>query len=376
MKILTIVGARPQFIKSAVISKLLAKNKNIKEIIIHTGQHYDNNMSEIFFTELGISEPDYNLNVGSGSHAEQTAKMLTGIAEVINKIKPDYILIYGDTNSTIAAALSAIKMDIPIVHVEAGLRSFNKNMPEEINRILTDHMSTILFTPSKTGVENLFNEGFKNIFNNGKPANKIINQIGKFGNIDKNSPIVFNVGDIMFDAVLNSIRIAEKKSKILETLNVESGHFSLLTIHRAENTDSSKKFKELINFVNEISNHKKVIFPIHPRTKKLYLNSGGPRFADNIKIIEPLGYFDILLLLKNSQLLMTDSGGMQKEAYWLGTPCITLRDQTEWVETIENKRNILYRDFQNFDYFRKDYDKYVYGNGQTGKLIIKILNML
>jgi UDP-GlcNAc3NAcA epimerase len=307
MKILTIVGARPQFIKLAPFSKVLREN-GINEIIVHTGQHYDENMNDLFFKELEIPEPDYNLGIGSGNHGEQTGRMLIEIEKVILKENPDLVIVYGDTNSTLAGALAASKLHIKLAHVEAGLRSFNKRMPEEINRVLTDHVSDILFCPTQTAVENLKNEG-----------------------ITKG---VYLVGDVMFDALLHFSKISDMKSNILERLNIKPKEYYLATIHRAENTDNYERLKNILIAFSKMD--EKVVFPIHPRTRKMisYYGLGDLLENDNVKVIDPVGYLDMLKLEKNAKAILTDSGGVQKEAFWLKVPCITLRDETEWVETV------------------------------------------
>lgn len=310
MKIITIIGARPQFIKAGCFSRV-CKNK-LEEIIVHTGQHYDKNMSEIFFEELEIPKPKYNLEVGSGNHGKQTGTMMIELEKIIEKEKPNAILVYGDTNSTLAGALVGSKLLIPVYHIEAGLRSFNKNMPEEQNRILTDHLSKVLFCPTETAIKNLKNEG-----------------------ILKN---VYNTGDIMYDAVLYNSILAEKKSEILNTLDLQPKEYILSTIHRAENTNSIERLTQIISGLNECEED--VILPLHPRTVE-YLKKYNLKLNKNIKVINPVGYLDMLLLEKNAKKIVTDSGGVQKEAYFLNVPCITMRDETEWVETVEYGWNIL-----------------------------------
>jgi UDP-N-acetylglucosamine 2-epimerase len=307
MKILTVVGARPQFIKLAPLSKILREN-GINEIIVHTGQHYDENMNDLFFKELEIPEPDYNLGIGSGNHGEQTGRMLIEIEKIMLKEKPDLVIVYGDTNSTLAGALAASKLHIKLAHVEAGLRSFNKRMPEEINRVLTDHVSDILFCPTQTAVENLKNEGITNG--------------------------VYLVGDVMFDALLHFSKISDMKSNILERLNIKPKEYCLATIHRAENTDNYERLKNILTAFSKLDEI--VVFPIHPRTRKMinYYGLDGLLDNDNVKVIDPVGYLDMLKLEKNAKAILTDSGGVQKEAFWLKVPCITLRDETEWIETI------------------------------------------
>jgi UDP-GlcNAc3NAcA epimerase len=310
MKIITIVGARPQFIKAAPLSKVLRKDNT--EVIIHTGQHYDENMSKIFFEEMNIPKPDYNLNVGSGNHGYQTGNMLIAIEEIIVKEKPDIVLVYGDTNSTLAGALAASKLLIPVAHVEAGLRSFNMNMPEEQNRILTDHISNFLFAPTETAVDNLKNEGIK-----------------------KN---VYNVGDVMYDAILHFSELAKNKSFILNRIGSKKDSYVLATIHRAENTNDIKRLGNIINALN--ISEENIILPLHPRTRK-YIENYNLKLSNNITIIEPVGYLDMVVLEMYSKKIVTDSGGVQKEAFFLSKPCITLRDETEWIETVENGWNIL-----------------------------------
>jgi len=312
MKIITVLGARPQFIKAAPVSRELRKVHT--ELIIHTGQHYDANMSDIFFEELEIPKPDFHLGVGSGNHGKQTGEMLTKIEEILVDEKPDYLLVYGDTNSTLAGALAASKLHIPVIHIEAGLRSFNKKMPEEINRIMTDHVSNLLFCPTKTAVQNLENE---HILEN-----------------------VFNVGDVMYDAVDYNLKLAEDKSEILENEKLTSKEYYLITVHRAENTDDHAKMKDVIEAFTRIKGDK--VWPIHPRTRKVIEDQGFDLTeVPGLHVIDPVGYLDMLTLEKNARKIITDSGGVQKEAYFMQIPCITMREQTEWVETLEGNANIL-----------------------------------
>lgn len=312
MKIVSIVGARPQFIKLAPLSREL-RNSGFNEVIVHTGQHYDENMSDLFFEELEIPKPNYNLGIGSGSHGEQTGKMLIALEEVILKENPDLIIVYGDTNSTLAGALCASKLHIKLAHVEAGLRSFNKRMPEEINRIVADHLSNILFVPTQTALENLKREG-------------IIEG-------------VYLVGDLMFDALMHFSKISETKSKILEILNLTPKSYYLATIHRAENTDNYDRLKSILESLGELDNL--VIFPIHPRTKNRIRDYNLEYLLEKLLVIDPVGYLDMIQLERHAKIILTDSGGVQKEAFWLRVPCITLRDETEWTETIKYNWNRL-----------------------------------
>lgn len=318
MKILTIIGARPQFIKAAVISRALPTSANqINEIIVHTGQHYDGNMSEIFFNELDIPKPNYTLRIGSGSHAYQTSEILKGVEKILIEEKPNLAIVYGDTNSTLAGSLAAAKVNIPIAHVEAGLRSFNKTMPEEINRIVTDHLSSILFAPTETAIKNLHKEGIA-------------------------SNAIHMVGDVMYDAALYYAGKAEMQSSILKNLRLCAKQYVLATIHRASNTDDVLKLKAIVAGLISLSKYVKVVFPLHPRTKNsLEKNHLLEEANKNLLIIPPVGYLDMILLEKNAQTIVTDSGGVQKESYFYRVPCITLREETEWVELVETGWNRL-----------------------------------
>jgi UDP-N-acetylglucosamine 2-epimerase len=314
MKIISVVGARPQFIKLSALSKELRKKH--QEIILHTGQHYDDELSKIFFSELSIPEPDYNLGIGSAEHGEQTGRMLKGIEEVLLLERPDLVIVYGDTNSTLAGALAAVKQRIPVAHVEAGLRSFKKTMTEEINRVLTDHISSLLFCPTKTSVQNLRKEG-----------------------ITKG---VHLVGDVMYDSLREHIKRAEKVSGIMKKQNLSKKDFYLVTIHRAENADIKENLKKTVQILAELD--KKTVFPIHPRTKKSLSEFnllGKLESKGHLLLIDPVSYLDMLVLEKNARCVLTDSGGVQKEAFFLRTLCLTLREETEWVETLKNNWNNL-----------------------------------
>lgn len=311
MKIVTIVGARPQFIKVAPVSRELRKAHH--EVLVHTGQHYDDAMSAVFFRELDIPEPDYNLGVGSGTHGEQTGEMLKRIEPVLLAERPDWVLVYGDTNSTLAGALAAAKLHIPVAHVEAGLRSFNRNMPEEINRILTDHISDLLLCPTWTAVENLRREGI--------------------------TEGVHLVGDVMHEALLWAAERARTKSTILERLGLSEREYLLATVHRAENTDDPARLQAILDAFMALDEI--VVFPVHPRTQARLNALGFSVNISRLKLIPPVGYLDMVRLEQAACAILTDSGGIQKEAYWLGVPCITLRDETEWVETLEGGANVL-----------------------------------
>ena len=354
MKIITVIGARPQFIKAAALSREFSKHKEIKELIVHTGQHFDANMSEVFFEEMEIPKPTYNLAINSLSHGAMTGRMMEGIEEVLLKEKPDLLLVYGDTNSTIAGALAAKKLHIKVAHVEAGLRSFNMDMPEEVNRILTDRISDYLFCPTDSAVKNLKNEGYDNI------DTKII-----------------RTGDVMQDAAMFYAQKSEQKSSVISEIGLEK--FALATLHRAENTDSKERLTELVNGLNKIHHTIcPVVLPLHPRTKAK-LSAHGLQL--DVKLIDPVGYFDMIELLKNCSLVMTDSGGLQKEAFFFKKNCVTLRDQTEWVELIENKVNVLVgasseklvAESKNMLDADSNFDIDLYGNGKASGNIVKSL---
>ena len=311
MKILTVVGARPQFIKSAAISRAISKQSKISEVVIHTGQHFDHSMSDVFFEEMDIPAPKYNLSINNMSHGAMTGRMIEKIEEVIQYEKPDFLLVYGDTNSTLAGALAAVKMNVKIAHVEAGLRSFNMKMPEEVNRVLTDRISSILFCPSQHSIDNLKNEGF-----------------------DRYNVDILNVGDVMYDAAMHYAKISKEKSK----LELPLKNFALVTVHRAENTDNPERLASIISGLNDLSKEIEIVLPLHPRTKKIIEDL---KLEIRFTLIPPVGYFEMIELLKKCKIVLTDSGGLQKEAYFFNKYCITMRDETEWVELIHAGVNRL-----------------------------------
>ena len=315
MKVVTIVGARPQFIKAAVVSRILRKTRGLREVLIHTGQHYDRNMSGQFFDELDIPKPDYNLGVGSGQHGLQTGRMLGLIETVLFKEKPDWMLVYGDTNSTLAGALAAAKLHLPVAHVEAGLRSFNRQMPEEINRVLTDHLSTILFAPTKTAVANLAQEGIV--------GNKVA-----------------LVGDVMCDAAIFYAAKAAKISTVLQRFQLKPTDYVLATIHRAENTDNLTRLKVILRGLELVARKIPVVLPLHPRTQTV-IRASVLAIPAGVQIVEPVGYLDMIELERNAAVIATDSGGVQKEAYFHRVPCVTLRNETEWTELVATQWNRL-----------------------------------
>jgi len=336
IKIITVVGARPQIIKAAALSRAIRSgfSSKIEEKILHTGQHYDVDMSDLFFEEMDIPKPHFNLNVGSGGHGEQTAKMIAGIEQVLLNEHVDAVVLFGDTNSTLAGAIAASKLHIPIVHIEAGLRSFNMAMPEEINRIVCDQLSTLLFAPTQAAIDNLRQEGFLNsntTFANGKHR------------------MVFNSGDIMYDNSLYFATIADQKTDILKRLGLEGKEFVLATIHRDINTDHPERLSAIFDAFLEISekNRIKIVLPIHPRTKKLLPENLKASIYDRIKqsewteLIPPASFFEMIVLEKNAKLIITDSGGVQKEAYFFQKPCIILRSETEWVEIVAQQAGML-----------------------------------
>ncbi|RAJ10523.1 UDP-GlcNAc3NAcA epimerase [Chitinophaga skermanii] len=356
MKILTVIGARPQFVKAAAVSRKIKEQSTLSEIIVHTGQHYDENMSEVFFREMDIPKPNFNLQINNSSHGAMTGKMIEGLEEIMLREKPDTILIYGDTNSTLAGAIAASKIHIPIAHVEAGLRSFNMRMPEEVNRILADRLSSYLFCPTQQAISNLKNEGYDNI----------------------PSKIIFS-GDVMFDAALYYTDKSKETSKILSRLNIAAGEFILTTIHRAENTDSIENLQSIFKALRILAKDSTIVLPLHPRTSKFIQNHQID--TSNIIIIEPVGYFDMLQLIQNAHLVITDSGGLQKEAYFFQKPCITTREQTEWVELVDNGYNILtgadadkiIAGYNTMKGKSISLDKNLYGQGNAAEGIAKFL---
>lgn len=359
LKFVHVVGARPQFVKYHGLDLVLSKLPGVETQLIHTGQHYDYLMSKVFFDQLGLKQPDHHLGIGSGLPGQQTATALERIEAVLNADRPAAVIAYGDTNSTLAGAMAASKLHIPVAHVEAGLRSGNKQMPEEINRILTDHVSTLLFCPSETAAANLAREGFPPTLQQQRPT------------ID--SPRVVISGDIMYDVLLNSMKLAETDSTVMNRLNVSPGEYDVLTLHRAESTDQARDMDRLIDFVNRATvDAPTVIFPIHPRTRKAY-QQATHRFSDRVQIVDPLSYFDFMVLLKNASRLFTDSGGLQKEAYWLRVPCITLRHETEWLETVASGWNTLYADYSETNRPSRTTETAAYGDGNAGERIAREL---
>lgn len=352
MKIISIIGARPQFLKEAALSKALKKHH--QEIIVNTGQHYDYQMSKVFFGELHIAKPDYDLGVGSSTHGKQTALMIEKLEPILTKEKPDLVIVAGDTNTTLAGAICASKLGIPLAHIEAGMRSFDRSMPEEINRVITDHVSNLHFCSTKTAVLNLRNEG-----------------------ITKG---VHHVGDVMIDALKENISIAERRSTILRKLNLTPKQYLLATIHRAGNTDSKENLKRIISAF--LQSKELIVFPIHPRTEKYLRLHGLEKSIKNTNIIltGPLGYMDMIVLEKNAKKILTDSGGIQKEAYFFKVPCITLRDSTEWVETVEDGWNMLtgantqaiLKAIRSFNPRGRQTENYK--NGKASENIVRVIN--
>ena len=339
LNLVTVIGARPQFVKAAAISRAVARHDGIGEVMLHTGQHFDANMSDIFFEELGIPAPDHRLGIGGGRHGEMTGRMLGAIEAVLIEEKPDWVLVYGDTNSTLAGALAAAKLHIPVAHVEAGLRSFNRRMPEEINRVLTDHVSARLYCPTAAAVKNLADEGVRDG--------------------------VFHVGDVMYDAVLDARERARESSDILRRLGLKAGGYSLATVHRAENTDDAASLHAVIAHLERVAAERAVVLPLHPRTAQAARQHGVSLAA--LTVIDPVGYLDMSCLLDGCVDVHTDSGGVQKEAYFHGKPCVTLRGETEWVETVEAGWNRLWT-VPGYKTPRRPISDY--GKGDAAELII------
>ncbi|MCX7953887.1 MAG: UDP-N-acetylglucosamine 2-epimerase (non-hydrolyzing) [Bacteroidales bacterium] len=371
MRLLNIVGARPQIIKAAAISRVIRTkySDKIEEIIIHTGQHYDYIMSDIFFEQMEIPQPAENLGIGDMSHGKMTAEMIKKLEERILYYNPNMIVVYGDTNSTLATAIAAIKYYFPIAHVEAGLRSYNKKMPEEINRIVCDHCSALLFVPTKTAIKNLINEGFKL---KSKPP------------YSPDNPGIFMVGDVMYDNFIYYSAKATKISNFLQKNNLQPNKFVLVTIHRNINTDNIKRIEEILSKLHILSEHLKlrIIFPIHPRTKKIIEYNNLFKYLKNIDVIEPLSFFDMLCAENNAALIITDSGGVQKEAYFAKKPCVVMRSETEWVEIVKSGAAML--EINEKDKFIESVLRFmsnsprnfpeIFGKGNAAELICKIIN--
>lgn len=338
---MTVVGARPQFVKAAAVSRALSRRSGVREVLVHTGQHFDPEMSDIFFEELALPRAAHHLGISGGKHGDMTGRMLAGLEALMIDVKPGWVLVYGDTNSTLAAALAAAKLHVPVAHVEAGLRSFNRRMPEEINRILTDHVSSLLFCPTGAAVSNLAAEGV--------------------------SKGVHHTGDVMYDVMLHSLQRARASSRILECLDLRDGCYAVATVHRAENTDDESRLRRIFEFLREESEKRTVVLPLHPRTKQAI--EKGALSTGTLTIVPPLGYIDMVRLVAGASDVYTDSGGLQKEAYFLRKPCVTLREETEWVETVAAGWNRLWH--------VSDYAPRIeiedYGDGDAGSVICAYL---
>jgi UDP-GlcNAc3NAcA epimerase len=353
-KILTIVGARPQFVKASALSRALLA-EGIPEVLVHTGQHFDENMANIFFREMEIPEPQYNLGINSLSHGAMTGRMLEEIEKVITKEKPEVVVVYGDTNSTLAGALAAVKLHIPVAHVEAGLRSFNMKMPEEINRVLTDRISKFLFCPTSTAVDNLKSEGFDHL-----PAE------------------IVQCGDVMYDVAMHYSRISAEKSTVINRMDLRNQPFVLVTLHRQENTDDLSRLQEILEALNHLSGTYRIVLPLHPRTRKIIAGKG---LSLAFEPVDPVGYFDMIELLKGCSFVITDSGGLQKEAFFFGKHCLVTRDETEWTELVEAGYNFLTgadRDriletSRNLFTSPVSFDSRPYGQGDAARQIARIL---
>jgi UDP-GlcNAc3NAcA epimerase len=362
INIMTIIGARPQFIKASALSRELSKNSFIKEIIVHTGQHYDSNMSNIFFDELGLPSIDYNLGISNLSHGAMTGRMVEKIEDLVKKVQPDWVLLYGDTNSTLAGALAASKLHIPIIHVEAGLRSFNMMMPEEINRIITDRLSTLLICPTMSSINNLKFEGFP------------------FNSYAGKRQIISNAGDIMYDVVLHYRKMLHRKFS-LSDFGLPSSKYILCTLHRQENTDDKNRLLNIISALKKISKVYKVVLPLHPRTKNKIIELGNNKLLEDLLVLEPLSYLQMQYLQMNAKVICTDSGGVQKEAFFHKVQCVTLREETEWTETVESGWNcIVGSDFEKIvsavtsvESKKKTTNTSLFGNGKTASKIVKLI---
>lgn len=342
MKLVSVVGARPQFVKAFPFSKAARDAGDLHEVMIHTGQHFDANMSDVFFRELGIAPPAYHFDIHGGHHGAMTARMLTAIEEVLAKEQPDALLVYGDTNSTLAGALAAAKLHIPVVHVEAGLRSYNRAMPEEINRVMADHLSAVLLCPTNAAVDNLIKEGIHDG--------------------------VHNVGDVMFDATVMAATLAKEHATVLKDMNLKPKTYGVATVHRAENTDSPQNLSRVVRYLTEQAREQPIVLPLHPRTRAA-AEAAGVEFGKNVRLTDPLGYLDMSQLVSGANIVFTDSGGLQKEAYFHRVPCVTLRSETEWVETVDHGWNRLWttQDYKP----RRDITEY--GDGHSAEKIVQIL---
>ncbi len=356
MKVFTVVGARPQFVKAAVVSRVLRENFAADEFLLHTGQHFDDNMSKVFFEDMGIPEPDANLRVSGGRHGEMTGEMLSRIETQLISVQPDWVLVYGDTNSTLAGALAASKLNLPCAHVEAGLRSDNRNMPEEINRILTDHACDLLFAPTEEALIRLAREGIE-------------------------GEHVVRTGDVMLDAAKFFSPVASEKSSILGTLGLTDSTFAVCTLHRAENVDFRDRLESILKGLRDITQDLPIVLPLHPRTKRRVEDFDLSNLLQPLQVLEPLGFLDMLVLQKESSLILTDSGGVQKEAFFQKTPCVTLRSETEWVELLPGGHNRLARPevdsisekAKEALAFSPDWDVPLYGDGRSAETIVRAL---
>jgi UDP-GlcNAc3NAcA epimerase len=378
MKLLSVVGARPQFIKLSPLCRAIkaynntAGEKAVDSVLVHTGQHYDEELSQIFFDEMQIPSPQYNLAAGSARHGEQTGVMLERLEKVLLAEMPNIVIVFGDTNSTLAGALAAAKLQIPVAHIEAGLRSHNRAMPEEINRLVSDHISTLLFCPTERAVSNLEREGFVNILRENAPTEKRERLIR---GTSPNNPLVIKTGDLMYDAFLFNIQRAEKSSTILNDLSLAPRTYGLLTLHRAENTDNRGKLNRILSFLESDGIDTPLIFPAHPRTQRS-LREYGVELPGFIRIVPPVSYFDMIVLEKHASAIYTDSGGVQKEAFFLEVPCVTLREETEWTETVESGWNRLMKNSRvrastnaNLRIVQRD----IFGDGRAAERDVQIL---